>query len=214
MFELQLVDALTLVFSALALLISLRASRKADELDNKKEAIEETTVQHYLDQILQVVLEFKVREPSTLTQQDIQSDITSYKEVIKRIREKESQIISVYPELADSLNAITFRLNGISSISDFNVDNVVDEMWLVRAWRDLYGDFLNLAVKRKRYSWLHRHYKQNREVTEMADIYLEPLAKRNWAFGAYGLAHGYEASALEAAGKRSKFVDFERNRWA
>jgi len=208
MIEINFIEGATLILSASALLVSMRANRHVRELeaDNKQKKGEEAELNalHYIEKILELTSRLNVICPADLKQDKIIKDIPLYIEIQKLLKEFENTIILAYPDLSDSLNKISFRISHLLDIKDFNHDNVVDEISLVRTWRDLYGDFLSLAAKRKIYRWLK--YSLERDIKELADTYFEPLALICTDFGTYSMALGYEAIQLERyKGVVSKF---------
>jgi hypothetical protein len=208
MIEIGFIEGATLILSLSALLVSIRANRHARESESKniqnRKNKAELKALHYIEKLLELTSRLNVICPADLTQDKIIKDIPTQIEIQKILKECENTIIAFYPDLSDCLNRISFRISRLLDINDFNSDNLLDEIYLVRAYRDIYGDFLSLAAKRKIYRWLKSSL--DKDLDKVTDTYFEPLALRSLDFGKYSMAHGYEATRLEIhKGVVSKF---------
>jgi hypothetical protein len=195
------------IIAGFAFLQSSRANLRAKNLEKQKDSAAKGKAYYALDHILDLARNLVVKNPNDLTEKVFKADQDILNQIAVTTRESVDSVIPVFPELLTKLNSLAYISEKLGSVQKFEVDDILDRIWFVVKWRDLYGHMLSLAVKAASRGLVTGHYIRHEERFQR-DPYIRPIYERANAFGMYGIVHGYQAISIEVrTGRRSQYED-------
>lgn len=209
MWDVNIVDGLSAIFAAIALLVAISADRRSRERESGDDVAARSKAYYAMDQVLDVMRLLRVKTTEDLEPKAIASDQECLNRIARLCREAVTTVVVVpgFARLASTLNSLAFRAERLASLKTIELEDILDRIWFVRQWRDLYGDLMDIAINAAgRGEVTGRHMEFEKRFDH--DPYIRPTYERSMNFGLYGMAHGMKAIEIEVrTGRRSQYED-------
>lgn len=200
-----IVDIISASIAALALLLGGRAELRSRQ-ERKHRGLQESAIAYSaLDQILSVGKDLPIQCPDDLVPSKLAAANPQLATVAKMCRDCIKDVVPAFPEISLALGQLAIRCGKMSDIGTYSVDDVLDRMWLVRQWRGIYQDMVELSLEAAWRDSLRDHYPAPTRLFD-TDPYISMMHGRFMSFARYVLAHGEESIRIEVCtGRRSQY---------